>query len=73
MKVNLEDVKAIIERHLDWHVANEDAAKRRILAELDKLADPKENAARDRVKAHLAPFSVGAGVRLGAGAVEVKP
>ena len=57
--VNLADVQAIINAHLDWRVANEDIIKRRILADLDKLADPKELAARDRVKAHLAPFSVG--------------
>ena len=57
--VKIEDVKAIIERHLDWRVANEDAAKRRILSALDKLTDIKELAARDRVRARLAPFSVG--------------
>ena len=57
--VNLADVKAIINEHLDWRVANEDAAKRRILADIKKLTDPKELAARDRLKAHLAPFSVG--------------
>lgn len=57
--VNIKDVQAIIERHLDWRVANEDAARRRILDDLKKLTDPKELAARDRLKAHLAPFSVG--------------
>ena len=57
--VNLADVQAIIERHLDWRVANEDAAKRRILADLKRLTDPKELAARDRLRTHLAPFSVG--------------
>ena len=65
--LNIKDVVAIVESHLDWRVANEAQAKHKILAALHALANQTaEDAARDRLRARGAPFSVDPSPRLAA-------
>lgn len=66
-QIDIRDVQLIVEARLDDRIANEAAAKAKILAALHALANQTaEDAARDRVRAHVAPFSVGPSPRLAA-------
>lgn len=65
--LNIKDVVAIVESHLDWRLADQQQAKHKILAALHALANqPAEDAARDRLRARGAPFSVDPKPRLAA-------